>query len=178
MSVSAGRKTPAAKAVFSLFSCLCLALLLFPVLGCQTEADDDSGIGLNPKLIGTWALYSYETTDVYVISSATLSHHSYSSYRDPNLSGTIVSGYSFDPTGTAGCLIVKRKDDKFTAVYYKDLDNPKDTVVLGDAYTASDYNIDPAVDSLKEAIEKFTGESKDSYGAGLSGAGKVQRIDW
>ncbi|MDR1637973.1 MAG: hypothetical protein LBR93_11625 [Treponema sp.] len=174
-SVSLRKKNPAAKAVLFLFYSLFFALLLFPVLGCQTEADDDDpGIGLNPGLIGTWTLYAYSTTDVYAITPTRLSHHSYSTYPDPNLSGPIVFVYNFD--AASGCLIVQRAtDEKYTAVYYKDLD--EDSVVLGDAYTVSDFNIDVTVPTLAEAITKFAPENKSLYGGDLSVAGTMQRID-
>jgi hypothetical protein len=182
-SVSPGKKNPAAKAFFSLFCSLFLALLLFPVLGCQTESDDDDGIGFNPGLLGTWVGYfadpnpsdpnDRESTDVYFISPAKLSHHSYSAYPDPNLSGTIVFVSAFD--ASSGCLIIKREtDNKYTAVYYKDL--AENTVKLGDASDPDATDYDPAVDTLEGAVARFTGEDKDYYGAGLIYAGTLTKI--
>jgi hypothetical protein len=152
--------------VFVLVACAALG-----VLGCKTEADefvDDHK--LNSGLVGTWKLEYEGGSDTYTITATTILHPS----GYPALTGTIKYVYNF--SDTAGCIIVQRNtDDKYTAVYFKDL--TANDVLLGDAYDVSisyPNDSDPAVNTLDEAKARFAPENAENYGGGTAQTGSKQ----
>jgi hypothetical protein len=138
-------------------------------------------------LIGSWTA-SGETefgtwSDTYTITAGTppkISHPSswgddtsYTNYKD----AAIVFVYNFSET--AGCLIIKRPDSKYSAVYFKDLTTT--SVLLGDAYDSSvTYDpdnpnaTDPAVSTLDAAKERFKPANAELYGGGSAQTGTPQ----
>jgi hypothetical protein len=155
------------------------ALLL---AGCPMEDDDFvDDHKLNQGLVGTW-IFSGDWPDPYTITAGTpptISHPSgfggYTDYTNASIE------YVYNFSETAGCLIIKREENKYTAVYFKDL--TANTVLLGDAYDTSvegyDENnpnaADPAVADLEAAKERFKPENADAYGGGSAQTGDPQQ---
>jgi hypothetical protein len=172
--VSPRRKNPAIKAAFFLFYSLCLALLLFPVLGCPLEDDDeDYGNGLNPGLIGTWAS-AYG--DKYSITG---SRFTFDDGYGGGYAGTI--SYVTNFAANAGVIIIEYDDDNkpvyydsfdnygdpdhvlppkgnFIGIYYKEL-KPGNSVQMGVAYTAGGAE----EVSRENAVAAFTEGNEGTY---------------
>ena len=129
---------------------LMLMLLLLVLSSCSTDVDDTNYPGTLPASItGIW---SFDGTDAdrYTISAGTIRHEMVYEEVDYGFSGTIdfVSNYSTD----SGVIIFKDSaDDKFKAVYYRDL--TANTVRLADAYTG--FILAETI-TLEDAIAKFT----------------------
>jgi hypothetical protein len=150
--------------------------------------DDDDGEfvddhKLNEKLIGSWTASGDGWSDTFVITDGTpptISHPSgWGDYTDYS-SASIEYVYNF--SDAAGCLIIKRPDDKFSAVYFKDL--TATAVLLGNAYdtkvTYDENNpnaADPAVEDLEVAKERFKPENASEYGGGSAQSGTPQEKD-
>ena len=153
---------------------LCVVMAAGLMLGCDTDGDSwtDDHV-LNPNLRGTW-VYAYSYTyagveysgeDIYTITDTTVT--------DPygTTSGSIQYVHHFDKGKTAGFLIIKRNsDNKFDAVYYKNLTST--SVIIGNAYdTTKDWqteSTDSAVTDLETAKTRFKDRTK--YGGDLSQA--------
>jgi hypothetical protein len=157
------------------------ALLL---AGCSMEEDDfDDDLQLNQKLIGSWTASGDGWSDTYVIKAGSppkISHPSgdggYMDYTDASIE------YVYNFSAAAGCLIIKRPDGKFSAVYFKNL--TASSVLLGNAYnTTVDWDpnnpnaADPAVTTLEAAKERFKPENADTYGGGSAQGGTPQTKD-
>jgi hypothetical protein len=135
---------------------------------------------LNQGLVGTW-IFPGDSPDPYTITAGTpptISHPSgfggYTDYTDAPIE------YVYNFSETAGCLIIKREENKYTAVYFKDL--TASTVLLGDAYDTSivydaskPNEADPATGTLGAAKERFKPENADSYGGGSAQTGNPQQ---
>jgi hypothetical protein len=148
-----------------------IAALVFA--GCSTDSSFSDDHKLNAKLVGTWKFTYDGGVDTYVINAqsggggGTISHVvEYGPYT-----ATIEFVYNFSET--SGCLIIEytdgANDGRYSAVYFKDLKS--NSVLLGDAYTVADYNIDVTVATLNEAKEKFTPANADKWGGGSAQEG-------
>ncbi|MDR2491507.1 MAG: hypothetical protein LBD20_08925 [Spirochaetaceae bacterium] len=161
------------KAVFSAL-CICAALL-----SCVTEgADWEDDHKLNPALVGTWTFTSDYGDDTYTISADEKITHP-DEYGTPLENAAIVYIYNFNSDKTAGGLIIKLADDKFNAVWFKNL-KAKESVLLGAAYDgqheygASDYISDVSVDTLAKAKERFSPSNAEKWGGGSKQGGSPQ----
>jgi hypothetical protein len=155
------------------------ALLL---AGCPMEDDDFvDDLNLNQGLIGTWTASGEGWSETFTIVAGTppkISHpNGYGDYTDYS-NASIEYVYNF--SDTAGCLIIKRPDNKFSAVYFQALTAA--SVLLGNAYdTRVEYDYtnpnatDPAVADLDAAKERFKPENAAIYGGGSAQIGTPQQ---
>ncbi|MDR2500868.1 MAG: hypothetical protein LBD37_07315 [Treponema sp.] len=150
--------------------------------GCPTDGGDGDGGGwvddhiLNNALIGTWT-YTYEGGyDTYEITRTQITHKmsytdegtEYPSTETHNRSYVI----NFNPHKTAGGIIVEKTSGKYAIIWFKDLE-PQKQVLIGDGYN-EDYS-DCAVDTIDEAIAKFTPENASKYLGGSAQKGSPQQ---
>jgi hypothetical protein len=170
-------KFPTAKRVLPVFF-VSAVVFGFLLSACDLDDDDpyEDPFELNPGLIGTWeASGSYTSggetitwTDTYKVTATTLEHVDSSTET-----GNIVYVYNFSEA--AGCIIILRSDNKYTATYFKDLS--EDSVLLGAAYDVSipyPGNNDPAVTTLAGAKERFKPGNAELYGGGSVQGGAPQ----
>jgi hypothetical protein len=172
---SVGRTRVLGRAV-SLVLALGFVMGALSLAGCPMEDEefvDDHK--LNQNLIGSWIVSGDGWSDQFTITAGqTISHPSdFGGYMDYS-NASIEYVYNFSET--AGCLIIKRAANKYTAVYFSSL--TATTVLLGNAYdTNKQYDAtnpdaqDPAVDTLELAKERFKPKNADSYGGGSAQTG-------
>ncbi|MDR2080104.1 MAG: hypothetical protein LBP74_10330 [Treponema sp.] len=168
------------KKMFPLFLTVFLFTLTALLPGCKHEPDPFVDDGkLNSGLIGTWKASGENDygswSDTYTIKTAQgsaigiISHPEGYSWKN----ATIVHVFNFNET--SGCLIVKYTAGnavKYSAVYFKNLSDA--SVLLGDAFGPPPGYLDPAVDTLDEAITKFAPENASAYGGGDAQTGTPQ----
>jgi hypothetical protein len=159
-----GQKFPGKKPFIVLFV-VCLAAGAVVLGGCETDPFVDTH-ELNPDLIGTWMASGEGWTDTYRISATNITHPEGVGFK----SGTIAYVYNFNET--SGSIIVKRPDNKYTAVFFKNLSGK--SVLLGDAFGPAPDYADPAVSGLEEAKTKFGPENAGNYGGADAQTGTPQ----
>jgi hypothetical protein len=154
--------------------CFALVFALFFAACDQGGGFWDDG-SLNPGLVGTWFHdFGDNYTDKYIIEGTRLEGALISHTTGWPSFASATIGFVYNFSDDAGCLIIERETDKYTAVYYKSLS--ADSVILGDAYTVADYTIDPAVATLELAKTKFAPGNRDLYGGDLANASPLERV--
>jgi hypothetical protein len=161
------------KTIFLMFFVFCLTAFLLSScdLGVGDEFIDDNK--LNPRLIGTWSRdFGGGEIDTYIITADSKITHP-SSFGNALTDAGIEYVYNF--SDAAGCLIIERNtDNKFTAVYYKDLKTS--SIIIGDAINP-DLKTYPTAKDLEEAKTMFAPENRTKYRGDLSKVAPISRTD-
>ena len=145
------------RSVFSLFFLVCLSIIIL-FSGCENDPDNDSTVGLNSNLIGTWLDTNEFGTDGYTVESGRVRYISYWF----SFAGSIRHVENF--SNSAGVIIIEydaeyqNPSGNFIGIYYQNL-NPKVSVQMGTAWMEGGAE----VATLDAAIAAFTAGNEGTY---------------